>query len=578
MPPCDGAAKEFYYHMLRRLWLSTLIAAAGSALLVGCRSLPLSQPSPAKENAADLKREMADERALAKAAEAHAHYARGVLHEMNEEQEAATAEYSQAALLDPANEGLILEVSQRLMQTKQPEKALEIVNRATAEPNASGRLYARQGLIYAQLGKTEQAIAANRQAILRTPDALDPYQNLCLIYLRAKQPQEALKILDDAAARPKVAAEYLVAVADLYMTVGLGVPAQKEVANARALAVLKRADQLNPTNPALRLRMADSFNMLGESTRAARLYLEALKRLPDAPMVRERVRANLADIYLRGSENKLAAEQLEALIRDDPTNPKAYYLLGRFALEANKPAEAVEHFKKMLVLSPDFEPVYYLLAMAQIDLNKPAEAVATLEKARKKFPSSFALEFWTATALSRKKDYAEAMKHYTAAEVTAKATDAKQLDERFYFQLGATCERMGDFTEAAKYFERSIQIAPNFAESLNYLGYMWAEHGTNLVRAKELIEKAVKAEPKSAAYLDSLAWVLFKLDQPKEALPYALKSVELCETPDATVYDHLGDIYAALKQIEKAREAWRKALELEPNPAIQKKLDAPGSN
>ena len=94
-----------------------------------------------------------------------------------------------------------------------------------------------------------------------------------------------------------------------------------------------------------------------------------------------------------------------------------------------------------------------------------------------------------------------------------------------------------------------------------------------LDKARELIEKAVKAEPKNAAYLDSMAWVLFKLNQPAEALPYALKAAELSEQPDATVYDHIGDIYAALKQPEKAREAWRKSLALEPNEEIRKKLE-----
>ena len=560
--------------MLRRYWFGVLIAATSSALVAGCRLVPLRQPAAEKGSAAALKRELAEERALAKAASAHAHYARGVIHEMNDEPEAATGEYYQAALEDPGNEILTLEVSRRFLQNKQPEKALEIVTRAAAETNATGAIYARLGVIYTQLGKPDKAISANRQAIVRSPDSLDGYQNLFLNYARTNQPAEALKVLDEAAARPKADAEFLIGVAELYAGLGLGMPAQKEAAKAKALAVLQRADQLNPSSPPLRLRLADGFNLLGDSTRAARLYLELLKRLPDAPPVRDRVRANLADIYLQGKDHKLASEQLEAIIRDDPTNPRAYYFLGRFALEANKPAEAAEHFSKMVLLSPDFEPAYYLLAMSQIDLKKPAEAVATLEKARKKFPASFALEFWTAMALSQQKDYAEALKHFTAAEVTAKATDPKQLDERFYFQLGSTCERKGDYAEAEKYFEKCLQLAPDFVEAMNYLGYMWAEHGMKLDQARELIEKAVKAEPKNAAYLDSLAWVLFKLNQPKEALPYALQAAELSEAPDPTVCDHIGDIYAALKQMDKAREAWRKSLSLEPNEAIQKKLDS----
>jgi len=563
--------------MLRRYGLWCLIVATSGLLALGCRSVPTRGREDARETVSPAKREMAEERAIARTSEAHALYARGVIHEMNDEQAAANEDYYRAALADPGNDFLILEVSRRFLENKQPDKAVEIVTRAAAQPQAKGEIHARLGLIYAQLGKTNQAVSADRQAILKSPDSLDGYQNLFLLYLRMKQPQQALSVLDEAASRPGPGAEFLVAVAEMYSGFGLGAPAQKEATKAKALALLKRADQLNPTSPALRLKLADAFNLLGETNRAARLYLELLKRLPDAPTVRERVRANLAEIYLQGKDHKLAAEQLEAIIREDPTNPQAYYFLGRFALEANKPAEAADDFSKMVLLSPEFEPAYYLLAMAQIDINKPDEAVATLEKARQKFQPSFALEFWTATALSRQKKYAEALKHYTAAEVMAKASkDTTQLDERFYFEVGATCERKGDYDEAEKYFDKCLTLAPDFAEAQNYLGYMWAEHGIKLDKAKDLIEKAVKAQPKNAAYLDSMAWVLFKMNQPKDALTYALKAVELCEPPDATLFDHVGDIYAALNQVDKAREAWRKSVELEANPEVRKKLESSG--
>ena len=69
--------------------------------------------------------------------------------------------------------------------------------------------------------------------------------------------------------------------------------------------------------------------------------------------------------------------------------------------------------------------------------------------------------------------------------------------------------------------------------------------------------KSGKLEPKNAAYVDSLGWVLFKLNQNEQALEYLLKAVELSEVPDAAVYDHVGDVYRALKQNEKAREAWK---------------------
>jgi tetratricopeptide (TPR) repeat protein len=289
-------------------------------------------------------------------------------------------------------------------------------------------------------------------------------------------------------------------------------------------------------------------------------------------MLRERIHAKLAGIYLRGSDHKKAVEQLEAIVRDDPTNPEAYYYLGYIAYSEKKPAQAAEYFSKTIVLNPDFPDPYYELALSQISLNKPDEALDTLEKARKKFAQNYTLELFSGLAYGRKKDYKQAIEHYTAAEVIAKATDPSKLDDTFYFQLGATYERLGDFTQAEQYFEKCLQLAPDSAEAQNYLGYMWAEHDMKLDKARELIEKAVKSEPKNAAYLDSLGWVLFKLHQPQEALGYTLKAVELTEEADATLYDHLGDIYAALNQTDKARDAWTKSLSVEPNEQIRKKL------
>ena len=63
------------------------------------------------------------------------------------------------------------------------------------------------------------------------------------------------------------------------------------------------------------------------------------------------------------------------------------------------------------------------------------------------------------------------------------------------------------------------------------------------------------------------------LSKPAEALDYIIKAAQLSEQPDATVYDHLGDVYAALHQTSKAREAWQKSLSLEGNDQVHEKIE-----
>jgi len=567
--------EEVSHRTFHHICFRGLVVAVTGLFGAGCASSSLRNHHGAGAAAPSAKVQAGANGPAAKLASAHAHYAAGVIHDMNEEPEAALQEYHQAALDDPNDEALVLEVSRRFLQAKQPEKALEVLNRASAGPNASGEVFARLGMVYSQLGKTNEAMAANRAAINKSPDLLAGYQSLFLGYLQAKRPQEALKVLDEAAKQPRTDAEYLLALSQLYAALSVQVPAQKEIARAKAIAVLNRAEKLDPEAAPLRLQLAEGFNALGEYTKAARLYLDLLKKMPDIPLIRERVHARLTDIYLRGQDHRRAVEQLEAIIREDPTNPQAYYFLGSLAYESNKLSEAVDYFSKTILLNKEFEQAYYDLAVAQIGLNQSSQALATLEKARQQFPQNFVLEFWTGMAFSRQKDYTQAIQHYTAAEVIARATEPKRLNKEFYFQLGAACERKGDLEQAEKYFQKCLEFAPNFAEALNYLGYMWAEHGTRLDKARDFIEKAVKLEPKNAAYLDSLGWVLYKLSKPAEALDYIVKAAQLSEQPDATVYDHLGDVYAALHQRSKAREAWQKSFSLEANDAVLKKLDGP---
>jgi tetratricopeptide (TPR) repeat protein len=559
--------------MRRCYWFALLVWSGG--LLTGCRIAPLDGPVRDGETPASASRDdSAQEQEIQARADAHAHYATGIIHDLNNESDLALAEFERAALGDPDDEQLVLEVSRRLLQAKQPEKALEVLKQAAARPGASGAIFARLGLVYGRLGRNDEAVAANRMAIKKSPRQLTGYRNLFFHALENKKPDEALKLLADAARQNGVGAEFLVGLADLYDHFALQFPSQREAVRAKSLAVLNRAAALKPADPQTRLRLADGFYELGSTNQAAELYLGLLDELADLPLVRTTVRAKLADLFYRNRDRPRAIEQLQAIVRDDPSNALAYYFLGRLALEDQRWTDAADFFQKALLFNSKLELAYYDLARAQLTARRPADAVNTLQAAGKLFPQSYTVEFWLGFAQERLKNPDEARRRFTAAEIMAKAQTTNDPSPEFYFQFGAVCERSGDAAEAAKYFEKCLELRPDFPEAQNYLGYMWAERGENLDRARVLIEQAVQAEPNNAAFLDSLGWVLFKQNQPRAALDYLLKAVAAAETPDATLFEHLGDVYAALQQMDKAREAWRQSLAVEPNEAVQKKLDA----
>jgi Flp pilus assembly protein TadD len=129
------------------------------------------------------------------------------------------------------------------------------------------------------------------------------------------------------------------------------------------------------------------------------------------------------------------------------------------------------------------------------------------------------------------------------------------------FRLGASLERGGRRSEAETRFRRLLTLEPDFAPALNYLGYMWAEEGENLLEALDLVSRAVALEPENGAYIDSLGWAHFQLGQFEEARQNLERAAALIPD-DAVIHEHLGDLYVAVGEFESAQATYQRALNL----------------
>src|SRR6185437_10256625 len=101
-------------------------------------------------------------------------------------------------------------------------------------------------------------------------------------------------------------------------------PSEKSEIDANALAALNRVAEQNPSGVQLRMKLADDYNLLGDTTNAERIYEQLLDGNSDLPGLRDK----LVDIYWRERKYDKAREQLLVEVHDDPANAKAYYLLG----------------------------------------------------------------------------------------------------------------------------------------------------------------------------------------------------------------------------------------------------------
>jgi len=104
-----------------------------------------------------------------------------------------------------------------------------------------------------------------------------------------------------------------------------------------------------------------------------------------------------------------------------------------------------------------------------------------------------------------------------------------------------------------------LELQPDNAGALNYLGYMLADRNVKLDEAQKMIARAVELDPQNGAYLDSLGWVYYRqnlLDQAEASLRKAIERM----SSDPTVHDHLGDVYIKQGKVREAIVQWQASL------------------
>ncbi len=152
-------------------------------------------------------------------------------------------------------------------------------------------------------------------------------------------------------------------------------------------------------------------------------------------------------------------------------------------------------------------------------------------------------------------------------------SEAKIPDWRLLYSRGVAYERMNRWPEAQADLQAALKIRPEDPELLNYLGYSWIDRGQHLDEARAMIEKAVAADPRSGAMIDSLGWAFYRMGDYKMAVEKLEEAVEL-EAGDPEINNHLGDAYWKVGRKDEAQFQWRRVLTLKPDDKTKVNAEA----
>ncbi|WCL48317.1 tetratricopeptide repeat protein [Leptospira sp. GIMC2001] len=276
------------------------------------------------------------------------------------------------------------------------------------------------------------------------------------------------------------------------------------------------------------------------------------------------------------------SSDLNKIIRSNGSDPKSlaynYWFMANCMDEMGYPNRAILYSKQAVEISPEGdERDKYKMHLGHILLSdkikRSDEGLTIANELIAKNPANGTGWYLQGYAYFQKTDYKNAI------NAANKSLENDPNNSGYFFFRSLIYEKLNDFTAMEQDLRKSIEYAPENPVPYNYLGFLFAEKSINKEESLRLIQKAVDLEPDNGAYQDSLGWIYFRLEKLDDAIFHLHLAKQMMADKgmeDATVFDHLGDVYKAKQDIVNAKEYWKKAIAVSKDPIeiqkIQKKI------
>jgi tetratricopeptide (TPR) repeat protein len=235
-----------------------------------------------------------------------------------------------------------------------------------------------------------------------------------------------------------------------------------------------------------------------------------------------------------------------------------------------KPALAISVYERIPMDSPLRRNAEIQLGVNYDATDRTDEAKKHLEKLIAERPNDLEAIMALGNILRGRKQFAECAAVYSKG-IESIANPEKPHWLIFYFR-GICHERSKDWPKSEADLKKALQLFPDQAHVLNYLGYSWIDQGVNLDEGMKMIQRAVEQRPDDGYIVDSLGWAHYRLHNYEEAVKHMERAVEL-RPEDPTINDHLGDVYWRVGRTLEARFQWAHARDLKPEPEDLAKIE-----
>lgn len=365
-----------------------------------------------------------------------------------------------------------------------------------------------------------------------------------------------------------------------------------------AYTTLKGLADSHPNDPNFKLMLGNWLMQHKRQEEAFNIYTSVLKAEPNNAMAQ----SCMYDYYNATGQDAQAKEMMDKLLlgKETPSDTRIEFM--RNAIQQNEKSggdstQITKLFKQVQQVVPrdttvaQLKAAYYTLkkfpkdsidnALTQLLRLQPDNAGARIQLIQDKWPSQDwkaisllsepgmlynpkELAFYFFTGLSRYylKDDDGALDALKKGTAFINDQSNPDIVSDLYSIVGEIYHSKGLKQEAYAAYDSCLQYKPDNIGTLNNYAYFLSVDGANLEKAEQMSAKAIAAEPKNATYLDTYAWVLYKLGRYAEAKIYIDQTLKFStdSTSDNTLYDHAAEIYAKLGDYKSAASFCEQAI------------------
>ena len=324
--------------------------------------------------------------------------------------------------------------------------------------------------------------------------------------------------------------------------------------NEKAVDYLENESKSNPHESEYHMALAEMYKLEGNDKKSN----EHLMAVFASPSYSIHNKVKIISGMLQSTDpnkRKLALEMAKRTAASNADYPQAHSILGDAYYVNRDNKNARKAFLESLKLDKKKYLVWEQLVFIDVELEDYDALIEHANTCLEIYPNKAAILYYLGAAYLHKKENNKARNTFEIGLNSVKNNPG--LEFQFQTQLGDLYNTLKLYKKADSTYESALVYDPNSAHVLNNYSYFLSVRGEKLEMAKSMSGKLIKIHPNEPTYIDTYAWVLYKMEDYKGAEKYL--AIALKNSNDPAIVEHYGDALFKLGREKEALKYWKEA-------------------